>query len=83
MSRFAKVSIPQAVGTVATGGKEKQYEKSIVSIPQAVGTVATGSKKSKGFLRLRVSIPQAVGTVATKDELVLGMGFQAFQYRKR
>ena len=60
------VSIPQAVGTVATfrifwflvGWF-------IVSIPQAVGTVATCGILYRTTHEVRVSIPQAVGTVAT------------------
>ena len=62
------VSIPQAVGTVATGksAKFKGFNSlEAVSIPQAVGTVATriGNLHENG--NLKVSIPQAVGTVAT------------------
>ena len=64
--RQSIVSIPQAVGAVAT---KKFFVfgllNSAVSIPQAVGAVAT-----KNLLLLhtckRVSIPQAVGAVATR-----------------
>ena len=35
------VSIPQAVGTVATKSMETWKQAFLVSIPQAVGTVAT------------------------------------------
>ena len=38
-----KVSIPQAVGTVATKELLQQQRSEEVSIPQAVGTVATPS----------------------------------------
>ena len=62
------VSIPQAVGTVATNLNFQKIisgKSSLVSIPQAVGTVATGEYVffNKGLSA--VSIPQAVGTVAT------------------
>ena len=60
------VSIPQAVGTVATISIDVHGEGRIpVSIPQAVGTVATISIDVHGEGRIPVSIPQAVGTVAT------------------
>ena len=60
------VSIPQAVGTVATTTKEWATILDIpVSIPQAVGTVATCKLLWVCAHLDTVSIPQAVGTVAT------------------
>ena len=42
LQQFESVSIPQAVGTVATVVESKKaQEYDAVSIPQAVGTVAT------------------------------------------
>ena len=67
LKTFIKVSIPQAVSTVATA--EDKTSNNIlkicaVSIPQAVSTVAT--KENKIHITLhKVSIPQAVSTVAT------------------
>ena len=60
------VSIPQAVGAVATLQNHDNYhENDFVSIPQAVGAVATFSR-SRNYRNTRnVSIPQAVGAVAT------------------
>ena len=66
ISPILSVSIPQAVGTVATMedlGALQQFES--VSIPQAVGTVATVVESKKAQEYDAVSIPQAVGTVAT------------------
>ena len=77
------VSIPQAVGTVATYEvAEVNGELKAVSIPQAVGTVATWSVfRSESF---KVSIPQAVGTVATRTPLTPATTADfMFQYRKR
>ena len=62
------VSIPQAVGTVATLQNQCPLviNLHVVSIPQAVGTVATLAPiPLLCCLTLFVSIPQAVGTVAT------------------
>ena len=62
------VSIPQAVGTVATIQNFIRWCFSSitpVSIPQAVGTVATTIAEATGGDAIAVSIPQAVGTVAT------------------
>ena len=60
------VSIPQAVGTVATGRTVGIFtDWGEVSIPQAVGTVATISERALILTAHFVSIPQAVGTVAT------------------
>ena len=65
-SKGVVVSIPQAVGTVATVVTLADVIKhSIVSIPQAVGTVATFVDGVSEDESLYVSIPQAVGTVAT------------------
>ena len=65
------VSIPQAVGTVATHMKRLQLlVLSHVSIPQAVGTVATKSARGSNYVIPMVSIPQAVGTVATFNKVV-------------
>ena len=64
-----EVSIPQAVGTVATIPRVLvlSWLDCRVSIPQAVGTVATMLepviKVKEDYI---VSIPQAVGTVATQ-----------------
>ena len=59
------VSIPQAVGAVATvRSGESMIACTQVSIPQAVGAVATLNHGWK-CIRHRVSIPQAVGAVAT------------------
>ena len=45
------VSIPQAVGTVATHQKTvEQGQKAKVSIPQAVGTVATAGSRKPVFM---------------------------------
>ena len=61
------VSIPQAVGTVATRLKSLQHAQvTVVSIPQAVGTVATTVYADIDLEDNIVSIPQAVGTVATR-----------------
>ena len=63
---FEKVSIPQAVGTVATMDNDTDgCMVMVVSIPQAVGTVATLNKAQMNSALFLVSIPQAVGTVAT------------------
>ena len=61
------VSIPQAVGTVATRPKfaPPPLIHGGVSIPQAVGTVATKNDAYRLVWDHEVSIPQAVGTVAT------------------
>ena len=43
-----RVSIPQAVGAVATGNMDdKQFTDELVSIPQAVSTVAMMVKEKK------------------------------------
>ena len=82
------VSIPQAVGTVATVENVKYCVEpmEIVSIPQAVGTVATAlnlALNNRGIYGV-VSIPQAVGTVATKGIVFKPIGLiTRFQYRKR
>ena len=63
-----KVSIPQAVSTVATVSNIPKLVKILlnVSIPQAVSTVATWDGTDGGIKNcLGVSIPQAVSTVAT------------------
>ena len=61
-----KVSIPQAVSTVATEISGFSYCGIGVSIPQAVSTVATNIVELEdGMSYLNVSIPQAVSTVAT------------------
>ena len=62
-----RVSIPQAVSTVATEEKKECIDAAIqsVSIPQAVSTVATHFIDSTTKEVGRVSIPQAVSTVAT------------------
>ena len=67
---FEVVSIPQAVGTVATNGILCGIKSVVmVSIPQAVGTVATRRFKNESIKRNEpVSIPQAVGTVATTSK---------------
>ena len=65
---MSQVSIPQAVGTVATPAEmgEGELISFRVSIPQAVGTVATIKVVLIHLARsCGVSIPQAVGTVAT------------------
>ena len=65
------VSIPQAVGTVATTVPPAYTNVIPVSIPQAVGTVAT---KPIGLITREVrpvSIPQAVGTVATSKRSII------------
>ena len=62
-----KVSIPQAVGTVATKKKFVAFIVGLVSIPQAVGTVATFPYFIFRHFFMGVSIPQAVGTVATDN----------------
>ena len=68
LKKVFNVSIPQAVGTVATGFYFRAYAQGgqLVSIPQAVGTVATSADTFNGTLGDSVSIPQAVGTVATR-----------------
>ena len=80
-----KVSIPQAVGTVATvvGNVNGECISIHVSIPQAVGTVATAEFYLMSSSYARVSIPQAVGTVATDDIGGSTACFEMFQYRKR
>ena len=62
-----RVSIPQAVSTVATGklGSHRTGAMVVVSIPQAVSTVATFLKSNDVKEAMSVSIPQAVSTVAT------------------
>ena len=65
MTEYFSVSIPQAVGTVATIILYLLDEfRNSVSIPQAVSTVATHISYSREGSRI-VSIPQAVSTVAT------------------
>ena len=65
-SKGVVVSIPQAVGTVATFVDGVSEDESLyVSIPQAVGTVATHQNWYGNNHIIIVSIPQAVGTVAT------------------
>ncbi len=62
------VSIPQAVGAVATFNISPAEEHgNLVSIPQAVGAVATCyiMRLHFSFYMNIVSIPQAVGAVAT------------------
>ena len=84
---FEVVSIPQAVGTVATNGILCGIKSVVmVSIPQAVGTVATRRFKNESIKRNEpVSIPQAVGTVATQSILdyMREKITVEFQYRKR
>ena len=62
-----RVSIPQAVSTVATPLNPLNFADLpfVVSIPQAVSTVATLKYSTLSGLKLPVSIPQAVSTVAT------------------
>ena len=66
-----KVSIPQAVGAVATDqlffSVGNQLRK--VSIPQAVGAVATFIVIDSFNKGDNVSIPQAVGAVATQRHI--------------
>ena len=47
------VSIPQAVGTVATKDEHEISDLSQVSIPQAVGTVATAGSRKPVFMRFQ------------------------------
>ena len=74
------VSIPQAVGTVATSYFSSLFKttKDAVSIPQAVGTVATLLSIDQIKTLGEVSIPQAVGTVATKAGAVVETGVFSF-----
>ena len=78
------VSIPQAVGAVATVklayGVQSSYA---VSIPQAVGAVATIVHIRLCLVHILVSIPQAVGAVATPKIKAANNGIGLFQYRKR
>ena len=79
-----EVSIPQAVGTVATAEfflMSGSYAG--VSIPQAVGTVATLDVLKDVQRIYEVSIPQAVGTVATGLLMPFVATMYMFQYRKR
>ena len=66
-STTEKVSIPQAVSTVATySGSINPNPFGSVSIPQAVSAVATGDSNVVTLhVPAMVSIPQAVSTVAT------------------
>ena len=54
MRATVKVSIPQAVGTVATLQEgEVVVSDATVSIPQAVGTVATAGSRKPVFMRFQ------------------------------
>ena len=83
--QLKRVSIPQAVGTVATLYSIRLMKINlIVSIPQAVGTVATNNGTIPISELVVVSIPQAVGTVATvENDKALKNFIDKFQYRKR
>ena len=52
---FCAVSIPQAVGTVATAKRKElnEHKVVVVSIPQAVGTVATAGSRKPVFMRFQ------------------------------
>ena len=82
-----KVSIPQAVGTIAIHGSMAVILPSpctSVSIPQAVGTIAIINVLNSTKTFRTVSIPQAVGTIAIAAILtVVVMAVAMFQYRKR
>ena len=82
---YIQVSIPQAVGTVATAKNITKKTRDLkVSIPQAVGTVATNQIDLVQARDLfHVSIPQAVGTVATDYKGTFENIRIEFQYRKR
>ena len=83
MTEYFSVSIPQAVGTVATIILYLLDEfRNSVSIPQAVSTVATHISYSREGSRI-VSIPQAVSTVATLIDTKDVNEINVFQYRKR
>ena len=87
-NQLLEVSIPQAVGAVATAvvafGATFGVAQ-LVSIPQAVGAVATYLEKAKWRTRFIyfVSIPQAVGAVATRKRRETCLWRTMFQYRKR
>ena len=85
--QYLKVSIPQAVSTVATIDVvfNREVTMSYVSIPQAVSTVATVTLNGLYVDHKAVSIPQAVSTVATKlkKTKIKIERINLFQYRKR
>ena len=78
------VSIPQAVGTVATRIIRPTIGTNCVCFNTASGRYCCNCLSLLGHCDiLVVSIPQAVGTVATLISALPLNPFSAFQYRKR